>query len=108
MKIYYGERGSGKTLKTIQLSIEKQMPIICWSYEHKKYIEHEAYKLGVQRKLPEPILVREVRQKIIGSRKGLIIDDLDTLLRIILNDNIYYATMEDCDITHIEENDNYE
>ena len=105
MKIYCGKRGSGKTLEAIQLSIKKQMPIICWNYEHKKYIEHEAYKLGIQYKLPEPILARDVRKKIIGNRKGLIIDDLDTLLRIIFDDNVYYATMENCEIERI---DNYE
>ena len=36
MEIYTSGRGQGKTLKAIQLSVEKQMPIICWSYEHKK------------------------------------------------------------------------
>lgn len=28
MKIYYGGRGNGKTIKAIKLSIEKQMPIV--------------------------------------------------------------------------------
>ena len=29
MKIYCGGRANGKTMKAIQLSVEKQMPIIC-------------------------------------------------------------------------------
>lgn len=102
MKIYYGGRGNGKTIKAIKLSIEKQMPIVCWNYEHKKDIEHRAYKMGVIHKMPEPILAIEVRKKVIGNRKGLIVDDLDILLRMILDDNVYYATMEDCNIERLE------
>ena len=52
--------------------------------------------------MPEPILATEVRKKVIGNRKGLIVDDLDVLLRIILDDNVYYATMEDCNIEKLE------
>lgn len=44
MKIYCGGRANGKTMKAIQLSVEKQMPIICWSYEHKKQIKQTAKK----------------------------------------------------------------
>ena len=46
MKIYYGGRANGKTMKAIQLSVEKQMPIICWSYEHKKQIKQTAKKMN--------------------------------------------------------------
>ena len=74
MKIYYGGRGNGKTIKAIKLSIEKQMPIVCWSYEHKKQIEQTA---------------REI-------------DALDILLRRILDDNVYYATVEECNIEKLE------
>jgi hypothetical protein len=102
MKIYYGGRGNGKTMKTIQLSVEKQMPIVCFNYEHKKDIEHRAYEMRVKDKMPEPILATEVRKKVIGNRKGLIIDDLDILLRLILNDNVCYASMEDCEIEKLE------
>lgn len=63
MKIYCGGRANGKTKKTIQLSVEKQIPIICWNYEHKKHIEHRAWKMGVIHKMPEPILAMEVRKK---------------------------------------------
>jgi hypothetical protein len=103
MKIYYGSRENGKTIKAIKLSIEKQMPIICWSYEHKKQIEQTAREIDVKRVMPEPILATEVRKKVIGNRKGLIVDDLDILLRMILDDNVYYATMEDCKVEKIRE-----
>ena len=63
MKIYYGSRANGKTMKAIQLSVEKQMPIVCFNYEHKKDIENRAYKMGVKDKMPEPILATEVRKK---------------------------------------------
>lgn len=105
MKIYCGGRANGKTMKTIQLSVEKQMPIVCWNYEHKKDIEHRAYKMGVISKMPEPILAIEVRKKVIGNRKGLIVDNLDIFLRMILDDNVYYATMEDCNIEKLERSD---
>ena len=102
MKIYYGGRGNGKTIKAIKLSIEKQMPIICWSYKHKKQIEQISREIDVKWIIPEPILVTEVRKKVIGNRRGLIVDDLDILLRKILDDNVYYATMEDCNIEKLE------
>lgn len=105
MKIYYGSRANEKTMKAIQLSVEKQMPIVCWNYEHKKDIEHSAYKMGVISKMPEPILAIEVRKKVIGNRKGLIVDNLDIFLRMILDDNVYYATMEDCNIEKLERSD---
>nr|DAE74697.1 MAG TPA: hypothetical protein [Caudoviricetes sp.]DAE88570.1 MAG TPA: hypothetical protein [Caudoviricetes sp.] len=102
MKIYCGGRANGKTMKAIQLSVEKQMPIICWSYEHKKQIEQTAKKMNAKWIIPEPILATEVRKKVIGNRRGLIVDDLDILLRKILDDNVYYATMEDCNIEKLE------
>ena len=43
------------------------------------------------------------KKKVIGNRKGLIVDDLDILLRMILDDNVYYATMEDCKVEKIRE-----
>lgn len=81
------------------------MPIVCWNYEHKKDIEHRAREIDIKRIMPEPILATEVRKKVIGNRRGLIVDDLDVLLRIILDDNVYYATMEDCNIEKLERSD---
>lgn len=105
MKIYCGGRANGKTIKAIQLSVEKQMPIICWSYEHKKQIKQTAKKMNEKWIIPEPILATEVRKKVIGNRKGLIVDDLDILLRMILDDNVYYATIEDCNIEELRRSD---
>lgn len=105
MEIYCGGRANGKTMKAIQLSVEKQMPIICWSYEHKKQIKQTAKKMNAKWIIPEPILATEVRKKVIGNRRGLIVDDLDILLRMILDDNVYYATMEDCNIEELRRSD---
>ena len=55
--------------------------------------------------MPEPIPATEVRKKVIGNRKGLIVDDLDGLLRMILDDNVYYATVEECNIEKLERSD---
>ena len=104
-KISKSGRANGKTMKAILLSVERQIPIVCWNYEHKKDIEHRAYKMGVISKMPEPILATETRKKVIGNRKGLIVDDLDILLRRILDDNVYYATMEDCNIEKLRRSD---
>lgn len=52
--------------------------------------------------MPEPILATEVRKKVIGNRRGLIVDDLDLLLRRIFDDEVRYATMEDCNIMRVE------
>lgn len=84
------------------MSVEKQMPIICWSYEHKKQIEQTAREIDVKRVMPEPILATEVRKKVIGNRRGLIVDDLDFLLRRLFDDEVHYAAMEDCNITRVE------
>lgn len=108
MKIYYGSKANGKTMKAIQLSVEKQMPIVCINYKHKKDIEHKAYQIGIKEKMPEPIVATETRKKVIGNRKGLIIDDLDILLRLIFDDNVYYATIEDCEPKKLERSDTYE
>ena len=105
MKIYCGSRANGKTMKAIRLSVEKQMPIICWSHEHRAHIKNMAHKIGAISKMPEPILATEVRKKVIGNRRGLIVDDLDILLRMILDDNVYYATIEDCNIEELRRSD---
>lgn len=108
MKIYCADRGRGKTTKAIELSIKYQMPIVCINNHHKTYIIEKAKEMRIFSELPEPLLKEEVHKKIIGNRVGLIIDDLEDFLRVTLGDNVYYATMVDCDITHIKENDNYE
>ena len=101
MEIYIGGRRNGKTYKAIQLSAEKQMPIVCWNSHQLMKIKHMAYKTGTR--IPEPILAENVRKKVIGNRRGLIIDDLDILLRRIFDDNVYYATMEDCTVSKLDD-----
>ena len=108
MKIYCADRGRGKTTKAIELSIKHQMPIVCINNHHKTYIIEKAKEMGVFSELPEPLLKEEIHKKIIGNRVGLIIDDLEDFLKVTLGDNVDYATMVNCDITHIKENNNYE
>ena len=108
MKIYYADRGRGKTTKAIELSIKHQMPIVCINNHHKTYIIEKAKEMGVFSELPKPLLKEEIHKEIIGNRVGLIIDDLEDFLKVTLGDNVYYATIVDCDITHIKENNNYE
>ena len=100
MKIYCGGRANGKTMKAIQLSVEKQMPIVCFSHHQIGYTNYMAKEMNL--KIPKPIMFDEVRLKIKGNRRGLIVDDLDILLRRILDDNVYYATMEDCNIEKLD------
>lgn len=100
MKIYCGGRANGKTIKIIQLSAEKQIPIVCFSYHQIEHIKHRAKEMNL--KIPEPIMVEDVRKKVIGNRRGLIVDNLDLLLRRIFDDEVHYATMEDCNIMRVE------
>ena len=100
MKIYCGGRANGKTIKTIQLSAEKQIPIVCFSYHQIEYIKHKAKEMNL--KIQEPIMVEDVRKKVIGNRRGLIVDDLDLLLRRIFDDEVRYATIGVCDIEKLE------
>jgi len=100
MEIYTSGRGQGKTLKAIQLSAEKQMPIVCSSYHQIEYIEYRAKEMNL--KMPKPIMFDDVRGKVIGNRRGLIVDDLDFLLRRLFDDEVHYATMRTCNITRVE------
>lgn len=84
------------------------MPIVCINNHHKTYIIKKAKEMGVFSKLPEPLLKEEVHNKIVGNRVGLIIDDLEDFLRVTLGDNVYYATIVDCNIIQIKENDSDE
>lgn len=100
MEIYTSGRGQGKTLKAIQLSAEKQMPIVCSSYHQMEYIKYRAKEMNL--KMPKPIMFDDVRGKVIGTRRGLIVDDLDILLRRLFDAEVHYATMETCNITRVE------
>lgn len=100
MKIYCGGRASGKTIKAIQLSAEEQMAIVCFSYHQIEYIKYRAKEMNL--KIPEPIMAEDVRRKVRGNRRGLIVDDLDLLLRRLFDNEVRYATMEDCDIEKLE------
>jgi hypothetical protein len=102
MKIYCGGRGSGKTIKAIQLSVEKQMPIVCFGYNHIEYIKHIAKDMNL--KIPEPVMFDDVRRRVIG-RRGLIVDDLDLILSRIFDDEVHYVTMEVCGIEKLERSD---
>ena len=100
MEIYTGGRGQGKTLKAIQLSAEKQMPIVCFSYHQMEYIKYRAKEMNL--KMPKPIMFDDVRGKVIGNRRELIVDNLDFLLRRLFDDEVHYATMRTCNITRVE------
>lgn len=100
MEIYCGVRASGKTMKAILLSAEKQMPIVVSNYHEIEHIKYMAKEMNL--KIPDPIIVEDVRKKVKGNRKGLIVDNLDFLLRKIFGDEVCFATMEDCNIEKIE------
>ena len=97
MEIYSGGRANGKTYKMTKLSAEKQIPIVCFSSHHLDHIKGMAKKMRIN--IPEPIHFENVRRRVIGNRKGLIVDDLDILLRRIFDDEVYYATMKICNNT---------
>ena len=55
MEMYTSGRGQGKTLKAIQLSAEKQMPIVCFSYHQMEYIKY--LQMANLKKLYTPIIL---------------------------------------------------
>lgn len=63
MKIYCGGRANGKTIKAIQLSAEKQIPIVCFSYYQIEHMKHKAKEMNL--KIPKPIMFDNVRGEVI-------------------------------------------
>ena len=87
MKTIYLNRGQGKTTRLLYASEFQNIPILCSTYAHKKYLIDMANKLEL--KIPEPIAVDEITSsKIKGSEtadKDLLVDEANWVLQYLLN-----------------------
>lgn len=79
-------RGSGKTLKLIQQSSEKQIPILCTDSFQKRHIMEEAATYHY--KIPVPLLVTDVLSGNYKEDKAtnVLVDELEVLTRRMLSD----------------------
>lgn len=71
------------------------MPILVSNHRQLSLVKQIAKEMNVD--IPEPILCYEARKKVLGNRRGLIIDDLDYMLSFMFGDDVHYATMENCE-----------
>ena len=88
-----GGRGSGKTITMIQLSCEKQIPILVANQFAADALMTTAKRLGYNN-LPKPFTVHDVqsRNALIG-RRDILVDDADQVFSKLLNGiNIHAAT----------------
>lgn len=88
MKIINLDRGQGKTTRLLYASEFNNIPILCATLQHKKFIEERARQLGL--KIPEPICVAnlihylEMRDEKLLN-KDILIDEAPMVLQILLN-----------------------
>lgn len=93
MKIYNMDRGRGKTTHLVHISAFTQAPIVTFSFASKRHIIDTAKILGLT--IPEPITFNEFKagkfkdKESTYKRTGLLIDDMESMLEIILSE--YFA-----------------
>lgn len=99
MNIVIGERCSGKTTRLIERSAKDQLYILTSTKPRARAIFDNAIRMGLD--IPYPITVEEYLRgdKFRGSsirRDGILIDDLDDVLRVIFTGiPIHEVTMTD-------------
>lgn len=95
MKIYIGERQSGKTTLLIKESAKTQATIVVANYAMGNYIQLQAETMGL--KIPPPITVTNYIRLLasggLGKTQKYLVDELQMMLSAI---NIDVATI-DCD-----------
>lgn len=80
-----GERGSGKTTKLIELSAEKQIPILCPTAYQQRNILIKAKELGYD--IPVPVLLTsELKTQDIRKGEDVLVDDAEWILTRVLED----------------------
>lgn len=108
MKIILGGRGSGKTAELIRHSAATQTYIMVNNQTKARYLADKAKAMGIDN-MPYPVTWKEYcrSDKFTGSsirEKGLLIDDLDMLLRdIFLGIPIHGVTMTSYDVDKLND-----
>ncbi len=95
MKIYIGERQSGKTTLLIEESAKTQVTVVVANYSMCNYIQLQAETMGL--KIPPPITVTNYIRLLtnggLGKTQKYLVDELQMMLSAM---NIKVATV-DCD-----------
>lgn len=104
-----GGRGSGKTLMLIQLSCEKQIPILVANQFMADALVRQAQALGFKN-LPKPFAVHDAfhKDKFVGTQRDILIDDLDCVFNTIFRDVdvhavTYTPAWNECDLDKMNE-----
>lgn len=92
MEIIRGGRGSGKTTKLVAMAATHKYHIVCPSYAHVKHIENIAKELKLD--IPKPITIHDLEKLWgIGMDKKVLIDDIDTTLRVLFRREVRAVTI---------------
>lgn len=84
MLIIGGKRYCGKTTELIKISSENQIPIVVINPMRGQAVKQLAKRMNL--KIPEPICY-DNKQKFIGNRKNLLVDDVEDILQAIFLGN---------------------
>lgn len=115
MKIINLGRGQGKTTRLLYASEWQGAPILCASYENKKYLIYMAKELGLN--IPEPVCVSDLfKENGAVSKikdKDILVDEAPWVLRMFLknmgtNSEVKAITLtsDELDVMQCEENHN--
>lgn len=96
MKIYNLPRGAGKSTRMLYISEFKEIPILCFSREHKRHLLDCAKTYGIN--IPEPIVITEITNDKNIDIKDVLVDESLLALQKILNSkglNMIGCTLSD-------------
>lgn len=82
MKLIVGKRQTGKTIEAIMTSHATGATILCANEARKRFTKQEAER--IQRSIPDPLTIADLRKYGRPVRPILIIDDLEGILEGIL------------------------
>lgn len=86
MKLIYGDCGSGKTKKLLEMSSEAKLPILCESMQRKQRLLEKAKGYGIN--IPVPIVYTEDCEG-----RDVLVDDPKRLLEAMLHTNLCGITI---------------
>ncbi|MED1863372.1 hypothetical protein P4V41_07870 [Fictibacillus nanhaiensis] len=84
-----GRRGCGKTTELIHIASEKDLYIVCASYQRVKHVAKLADKLELKIKYPITIEELPLRSSFI---KEVLVDDMEDVLCSLIGKPIYKAS----------------
>jgi hypothetical protein len=88
--------GSGRTTWVLKQSAETGYPIVCSSYARVMHLIFTAYDQGI--KIPNPIHYSDLKG---ANIQKVIVDNAETMLQVLLKQDIYALTMNQDDDTKV-------